>query len=152
MLARSLRREARVMSETAIPQLRVTGRQPQDNFQYIVLRVVPRVEREEFINAGVVLFCRTRSFLGAQVELNEALLTALSPDADGSAIRSQLRTYVRIADGDQGAGPVARLSQSERYHWLSAPSSTVVQTSPGHSGLCTDPEATLNALFEQLVL
>lgn len=121
------------------------------SFQYVVIRVVPRVEREEFINAGVVVFCRTGGFLGAEVELNTALLTALAPEADVDAIGTQLDAYVRIAAGDIGAGPVARLSQSERYHWLSAPSSTVVQTSPGHSGLCHDPAATLAHLFAALV-
>jgi hypothetical protein len=127
------------------------GRAMSETFQYVVIRVVPRIEREEFINAGVVVFCRTRGYLAAQVELNVALLTALAPDADAASIQAQLDAYVRIAAGDVGAGPVARLSQSERYHWLSAPSSTVVQTSPGHTGICEDPQATLQDLFAKLV-
>jgi hypothetical protein len=127
------------------------GRAMSETFQYVVIRVVPRFEREEFINAGVVVFCRTRGYLAAQVELNVALLTALAPDADAASIQAQLDAYVRIAAGDVSAGPVARLSQSERYHWLSAPSSTVVQTSPGHTGICEDPQATLQDLFAKLV-
>jgi Protein of unknown function (DUF3037) len=123
----------------------------KDNFQYVVIRVVPRIEREEFVNAGVVVFCRTRAFLQARVELNAKLLTALAPDADTDSIQAQLDAYVRIAAGDVSAGPIARLSQSERYHWLSAPSSTVVQTSPGHSGICEDPAETLEDLFVKLV-
>ena len=127
------------------------GAGPGQNFQYVVIRVVPRVEREEFINAGVVLFCRICSYLEARVELNTRLLTALAPEADTESIQAQLNAYVRIAAGDVTAGPVARLSQSERYHWLSAPSSTVVQTSPGHTGICSDPGATLAHLFAKLV-
>jgi Protein of unknown function (DUF3037) len=140
------RQAAAAVAAVDAPELRA-----QDNFQYVVIRVVPRVEREEFVNAGVVVFCRTRSFLQARVELNVKLLTALAPEADSDSIQAQLDAYVRIAAGDPGAGPIARLSQSERYHWLSAPSSTVVQTSPGHSGICVDPAQTLEDLFVKLV-
>ncbi len=152
--------EGRGMSETPESQERPAMAEGQEsrgmaesaNFQYTVIRVVPRVEREEFVNVGVVLFCRTCSYLAARVELNERLLTALAPEADVEAIKTALEAYVRIAAGDVTAGEVARLSQSERYHWLSAPSSTVVQTSPGHSGVSRDPAATLEHLFATLVL
>ena len=121
-------------------------------FQYAVLRVVPRVERGEAINAGVVLFARTRKFLGARVSVDRDRLRAIAPDADVDAIERHLDARRRIAAGDPDAGPIAQLSQSERFNWLAAPSSTVIQPSPVHTGLCPDPEATLERLFDQLVL
>ena len=120
-------------------------------FQYAVLRVVPRVEREEFVNVGVIVFCRTRRFLAARVALDPRRVRALAPDADLDALREHLEARVRVAAGDADAGPIAALPQSERFHWLVAPSSTVIQTSSVHSGLCDEPEAVLERLFEQLV-
>jgi hypothetical protein len=120
-------------------------------FSYIVLRVVPRVERGEFINAGVVLHCPERRFLGARVGLDRARLAALAPDCLADEIESQLAAIGRIASGDRGAGPIARLSPSERYHWLSSPSSTMVGRSEGHTGLTDNPAATLDRLFRLLV-
>lgn len=120
-------------------------------FQYLVLRVVPRVEREEFINAGVIVFCRARRYLQARVGLHRARLHALAPDADADAIDAQLRALERVASGDRTAGPIAALPQSERFHWLAAPSSTVVQSSQIHSGLSRAPEPMLDALFAKLV-
>lgn len=120
-------------------------------FQYAVLRVVPRVEREEFVNVGVIVFCRTRRFLAARVALDPRRIQALAPDADLEALREHLEARVRVAAGDADAGPIAALPQSERFHWLVAPSSTVIQTSSVHSGLCDEPEAVLERLFEQLV-
>jgi hypothetical protein len=125
---------------------------PPDPFQYTVLRVVPRVERGECLNAGVILFCRTRGFLRAAVALDEARLEALAPGVDVAPIQRHLDGLRRTADGDADAGPVARLSQSERFSWLAAPSSTIVQASPVHTGLCEDPEATLDHLLRTLVL
>lgn len=121
-------------------------------FQYALLRVVPRLDREEFVNVGLILFCRTRAFLRAQVALDAARITALDPSADIDAIRTALDARVRVAAGDACAGALAALSISERFHWLAAPSSTTIQPSPVHSGLCTDPEATLQRLFRSLVL
>jgi hypothetical protein len=129
------------------PELSVTA----DPFQYTVLRVVPRVEREEFINAGVVLFCRTRRFLQARVGVDRARLYALAPDADAEAIEAQLAALERVVAGDPRAGPIAALPQSERFHWLAAPSSTVLQSSQIHSGLGPAPEQVLETLFVKLV-
>jgi hypothetical protein len=124
---------------------------PRDPFQYAIVRVVPRVERGEFVNAGVVLFCRTRDYLAAQIELDEARLAALSPALDVAEIRSHLDALVRIAAGDPEGGPLAQLEQSERFHWLVAPSSTMIQASPVHTGLSEDPEETLAHLVATLV-
>ena len=120
-------------------------------YEYAILRVVPRVERGEFINAGVVLFCRTRRFLAARIELNERRLAALAPGLDPEPIRDQLDALPAIAAGAAGGGPIARLSQSERFGWLVAPVSTVVQASPVHTGLCHDPAVALNELMEAVV-
>jgi hypothetical protein len=120
-------------------------------FQYATVRVVPRLDREEFLNVGVILFCRTRGFLRAAVELDVSRLRALAPVADLDALTAALDARIRIAGGDSTAGPVAGLPQSERFHWLVAPSSTMIQTSAVHSGLCEDPESTLMRLFRSMV-
>ena len=120
----------------------------KDVFDYAVIQVVPHVERGEYINAGVILFCKTLRFLHARVELDERRLLALVTDADVASIRAHLDAIPTIC---QGAGPIGRLSQSQRFHWLTAPRSTVIQTSPVHCGLCDDPEATLDHLLESLV-
>jgi hypothetical protein len=124
---------------------------PRDPFQYAIVRVVPRVERGEFVNAGVVLFCRQRDFLAARIALDDERLAALSPAVDVAEVRSHLDALVRVAAGDPEGGPVAQLEQSERFHWLVAPSSTVIQASPVHTGLCEDPQDTLARLVEKLV-
>jgi Protein of unknown function (DUF3037) len=126
----------------------VPGREP---FQYATVRIVPRVERGELVNAGVVLFCRPLRFLGARTRLDEALLAALSPGCDPAAVRPHLAAVERIAAGDEAGGPIARLPQSERFHWLVAPSSTIVQPGPVHTGLTDDPAAELDRLFAALV-
>jgi hypothetical protein len=120
-------------------------------FQYAVLRVVPRIEREEFVNVGVIVFCRTRQFLRARVDLDLHRVAALTADVDLSAVAEHLDARLRVAAGDPDAGPIAALPQSERFHWLVAPSSTMIQTSSVHSGLCDDPEAVLDRLFAQHV-
>lgn len=120
-------------------------------FQYAVLRVVPRVERGECFNAGVVLLCRPRRFLAARTTLDERCLACLAPEIDPAAVRDHLRALERIAAGDPDAGPIARLTRPERFHWLTAPSSTIIQPSPAHTGLCDDPAATLARLFAELV-
>jgi hypothetical protein len=123
----------------------------REEFQYALWRVVPRVERGECFNAGVVLFCRRHRFLQARTQLDEARLRALAPGVDAGGIARHLQTLERIAAGDEGAGPIARMPQSERFHWLVAPTSTVVQPSPVHTGLCDDPAAQLEHLFGTLV-
>ena len=122
-----------------------------DQFAYAILRVVPRVERGEQLNAGVVLFCRRRRFLAAKVELDENPLAARAPDHDPAQVRAHLDALARIAAGDPAGGAVARLDASERFGWLVAPSSTMIQPSPVHTGLCEDPEEMLERLFAELV-
>jgi hypothetical protein len=124
---------------------------PPSPFQYAIVRVVPRVERGECVNAGVVLFCRPRRFLAARVELDEQRLRALAPDVEMDAVRGHLDAFVRIAAGEPDAGPIAALPASERFHWLVAPSSTVIQCSAVHTGLSDDPAAELEHLIARLV-
>ncbi len=109
---------------------------PASNFDYAVIRVVPRVERDEFINAGVIVHSPTLDFLEARVELDERRLTALWPDVDVNEVKAHLAVFPRVAAGDASAGPIARLPRSQRFHWLVAPRSTVLQLSPVHAGLC----------------
>jgi hypothetical protein len=123
----------------------------REEFQYAVLQVVPRVERGERFNAGVVVFCRRHGFLAAKVGLDRARLAALAPDTDADELDGHLAMLARVAAGEPDAGAVARLEQSERFHWLAAPSSTVIQASPVHTGLTEDPAATLERLFAELV-
>jgi hypothetical protein len=120
-------------------------------FQYAAIRVVPRVERGELLNAGVVLFCRPLRFLGARTRLDAGLLAALSPGCDPADVQPHLDAVERIAAGDPAGGPIARLEQSERFHWLVAPSSTIVQPGPVHTGLTDDPGGELARLFAALV-
>ena len=120
-------------------------------FAYAVVRVVPRVERGERLNAGIVLLCRPRRFLGAAIELDEARLRALDPACDVDEVRAHLDLIRRIAAGAPDAGPLAVLSKAERFHWLVAPSSTVIQPSAVHAGLTSDPAATLEHLLRTLV-
>jgi Protein of unknown function (DUF3037) len=124
---------------------------PPSPFQYAIVRVVPRVERGECANAGVVLFCRPRRFLAAQVALDAARVRALAPEADLTALQGHLDAFARIAAGDPDAGPMAALPPSERFHWLVAPSSTVIQCSPVHTGLTDDPPGELERLVARLV-
>jgi hypothetical protein len=120
-------------------------------FQYAIVRVVPQVERGECINAGVVLFCRTRRFLAMATALDVERLRALAPDVDLGAVRGHLDALERIAAGDPAAGPIAALPASERFHWLVAPSSTIIQCSPVHTGLSDDPAGELRHLVARLV-
>jgi hypothetical protein len=123
-------------------------------FEYAVIRIVPLVERGEFINAGVVLICRAKRFLAARVELDRERLECFAPYVGGpqlAAIEEQLLLLSRIAAGDPTAGPIAQLDFRERWHWLAAPSSTVLQASPAHTGLCDDPAEELDTLFAELV-
>jgi hypothetical protein len=120
-------------------------------FSYAVYRVVPRVERGERVNVGVVVFCRPLKYLGARVALDESRLRALWPEVDVEAVEAHLRAIERIAAGDRKAGPIARLGVTERFHWLVAPSSTIIQPGEVHTGLCGDPEEQLQKLFASLV-
>lgn len=124
----------------------------RSSFDYAVIRLVPRVEREEFINAGVLLFCLERDFLAARVEVNEPRLRALWPEIDVELVRQHLAAIPRICAGTPDGGPIARLSLRERFHWLVAPRSTIIQVSPVHAGLCASPESALDELFRQMVL
>jgi hypothetical protein len=126
----------------------VPGREP---FQYAALRIVPRVERGEAVNAGVVLFCRPLRFLGARTRLHAALLAALAPDCDPAEVRPLLEAVERIAAGDPAGGPIARLPASERFHWLVAPASTIIQPGAVHTGMTVDPPGELDRLFTRLV-
>lgn len=118
---------------------------------YAVIRVVPRVERGECFNAGVVLFSRSLRFLAMEWSLDPWKLQALNPDTDPDFVESQLIALATVAAGDPEGGPVARMERAERFHWLVAPSSTMVQPSAVHTGMTTDPAATLKQLFSDLV-
>lgn len=120
-------------------------------YDYAVVRVVPRVEREEFVNAGVILSCPVRKFLEARIELDEERLLALDPSVELEVVRSHLATIPVICRGGGGAGPIGRLSQRERFHWLVAPRSTIIQTSQVHTGRCGDPESALERLMDRMV-
>jgi hypothetical protein len=120
-------------------------------FAYALLRIVPHVERGERLNVGVVLFCRQRDFLELRCRVNETRLRALAPDLDLADLRERLDVLTRVAAGDPAAGALAQLDMSDRFGWLAAPSSTVIQPSQVHTGLTDDPAATLARLFEALV-
>ena len=121
-------------------------------FEYAIVRVVPRVERGEAFNAGIVVHSRPHRFLAARTHLDPAVLHALAPECDPDEVRPHLAAIERIAAGDSAAGPIARLSAAERFHWLVAPSSTIVQPSDVHTGLTADPAVELERLFRTLVL
>jgi hypothetical protein len=120
-------------------------------FSYLILRVVPSVERGECINVGVVLFCRQQGFLGVRVAVDPARLRALAPDVPLAQVEDHLAGLTRVAEGAPDAGPIAALPQSDRFGWLAAPSSTIVQPSAVHTGLSADPAGTLDGLFDRLV-
>jgi hypothetical protein len=120
-------------------------------FSYAVVRVVPRVEREEFVNVGVILFSAERRFLGCRLRFDRARLAALAPGLDTTALECHLDAMRAVCEGDPSGGPIAALSASERFHWMVAPRSASIQTSPVHSGLTEDPAAALERLFEAQV-
>lgn len=120
------------------------------SFDYAVIRVVPRVEREEFLNAGVIVFCLEKNFLAAKVRIDGERLKTLWPEIDVELVRQHLEAVPKICSGDPSAGPIAQLSLRERFHWLVAPRSTMIQVSPVHSGICESPEPALARLFERL--
>jgi Protein of unknown function (DUF3037) len=123
----------------------------RSDFQYTILRVVPRVERGECINAGVVLYCPQRRFLGIRIELDAQRLQALAPGLDPATVRPHLDAIAAVVAGDPAGGPLAQLAPSERFGWVAAISSTMIQPSEVHTGLTDDPAATLEHLLHSLV-
>jgi len=121
------------------------------SYDYAIVRVVPRVERGEFLNVGVILFCRSRRFLSTRIALDVSRLTVFAPYLDIAEVQRYLDMLVLVSIGGKDAGPIGQLSQSERFHWLVSPRSTIIQTSPAHSGLCADPEAVMQELMEEMV-
>ncbi|NML19408.1 DUF3037 domain-containing protein [Pseudoflavitalea sp. G-6-1-2] len=121
-------------------------------FEYAVIRIVPRVEREEFLNAGVILYCRDKRFLQTIYTVDSHRLLALCPKLDIPEIQAHLQAFEQIALGNSSASPIAKLDIASRFRWLTATRSTVLQSSKVHPGLCVDPLATLQKLHAQLVL
>jgi hypothetical protein len=122
-----------------------------NSYDYAVIRVVPCVEREEFFNAGVILFCPEQKFLAGRIHLHAQKLAALAPGLAPDEVQQRLDAVLRVCEGDLSAGPIARLSQRARFHWLVSPRSTLIQVSPVHSGICDQPEVVLGRLFQEQV-
>ncbi len=120
-------------------------------YSYAIMRVVPRVERGECVNVGIVLFVRERRYLAARVELDESRVRALAPDLDLPLVGRHLATFLAICEGRAEGGPLSDLPAAERFHWLTAPRSTIIQTSPAHVGRTTDPAAELDRLLDAFV-
>lgn len=125
--------------------------QEQNKYEYAVLRYVPRVEREEFINVGLAMMCKRRRWIKVSILLPEEKLKAMCPETDRESLARQLQAFVDIAEGRRGAGPVAQYPVEERFRWISAVKSSVIQTSRPHPGLCDDLDATFARLFSELV-
>ncbi|MBL4677828.1 MAG: DUF3037 domain-containing protein [Mucilaginibacter sp.] len=121
-------------------------------FEYAVIRVVPRVEREEFINVGVILYCAKQKYLRMLYQVDKVRLLALSKDLDIGTVEQNLAPFQRIAEGGKDAGPIGELDAPSRFRWLTATRSTVVQTSKVHPGFCVDGEDAIGKLYQQLVL
>ena len=121
------------------------------SFEYAIIRVMPRVERGEFLNAGIIVYSKGLGYLKARVELHRECLAAMAPDVDPDDVWEHLCCIPKLCEGTKDSGPLGKLSRSERFNWLVAPRSTVVQTSPVHAGLTADPDATLNHLMKTLV-
>jgi len=120
-------------------------------YDYAVIRVVPRVEREEFVNVGVIVSCPQRGFLDCRIELDEARLRALWPEVDVDLVRRHLASIPAICRGGEEAGPIGKLPARERFRWLIAARSTIIQASPAHTGRCTDPPALMEHLLATMV-
>ncbi len=121
------------------------------SFEYATIRIVPRVEREEFINAGVVVFCLARKQLLCRMLIGNTRLKALWPEIDLNLVSQHLDAIARVCKGDPEGGPIANLSARERFHWLVSPRSTMIQVSPVHSGLCSSPEEALDEIFGRVI-
>ncbi len=126
--------------------------QEQNKYEYAVLRYVPRVEREEFVNVGLAMMCKRRRWIRVKILLSEEKILAMQKDTDLNALGGQLQAFVDIAEGKKGAGPVAQYPVEERFRWISAVKSSVIQTSRPHPGICDDLDATFVRLFEELVV
>jgi hypothetical protein len=122
------------------------------SYDYALIRIVPYVERGECINVGIILFCRTRRFLGMQLYVDQQRLSIFAPQIDLLALQQQLEHLLNVCYSKDDSGPIGQLPQSERFHWLVAPRSTIIQPSSVHSGLCSDPEVALQNLLKKLVL
>jgi hypothetical protein len=122
-----------------------------NSYDYAVVRVVPRVEREEFINVGIILSCPAQDYLAARIELDEGRLRALAAEVSLEPLRAHLASIPLMCAGGPEAGPIGLLSRRERFHWLVAPRSTMIQVSPVHTGRCTDISGTLEHLLERMV-
>ncbi len=120
-------------------------------FEYAVIRIVPRVEREEFVNVGVIIYCPAQSFLAVEFEINVPKLRAFAPDLEFAEIEKHLRSFEKISKGGEEAGAIGKLPVGARFRWLVAPRSTIVQASPVHTGLCDDAKKTLNRLLNLMV-
>lgn len=125
--------------------------QDKNLFEYAVIRFLPRVEREEFMNIGIILYCPAQKFLHVAFEINEQRLSAFCRDFTVTDLQEHLSAFEQICAGGKEAGPIGQLSIGERFRWLTAPRSTIVQISPTHSGLCADPKTMLEHLIETLV-
>ncbi|OYU94956.1 MAG: hypothetical protein CFE21_14880 [Bacteroidetes bacterium B1(2017)] len=121
-------------------------------FEYAIIRVVPMVEREEFINVGVILFCKDLHYLGSKIELNSSKLLALAPTIDIQDIQANLSALQQICDGKASTNPISQLSTPERFRWLTATRSTLIQCSKVHPGFCAEPSQELEKLFEKMIL
>lgn len=126
--------------------------QEHHDFEYAVIRIVPKVEREEFVNAGVILYCARKKFLGVRWNLDEDLLLQFAPDTDLALIKENLCAFDKISSSASDGGQIAALSLPERFRWLTAVRSTMIQTSPTHPGYTTDPQQTLDQLYARLVI
>jgi hypothetical protein len=120
-------------------------------YEYAVVRVVPVVEREEFVNAGVILFCKKEKFIRMKYLLREDKILALMPEADMEEIRKNLEAFCKIAAGEKEGGPISVLDEAERFRWLTAMRSASIQTSRPHPGVCDDLEQTVVSLFSEMV-
>ena len=125
--------------------------QEMDLFEYAVIRAVPRVEREEFLNVGVVLYCAKQKFLKIAYKIDEQRIAALCTDCDINLVKEYLKAFEQVANGDKDSGAIGKLTIAERFRWLTATRSTMVQTSKVHPGLCKDAGEMLDKLFSQLV-
>ena len=121
------------------------------SYDYAIIRVVPRVDREEFVNVGVIVSCPAQDYLAAKIDLDEARLLALHPGIDLDTIRQNLASIPAICAGGPGSGPIGRLTPRERFHWLVAPRSTMIQTSSVHTGRCEQPSQVMENLLDKMV-
>lgn len=126
--------------------------QEAHSFEYAIIRVVPRVEREEFVNVGVILYCRPHKFLRTMIRVDQQRLAALSGKIDFGELQQHLRAIEEIANGTAAAGPIGKLDMASRFRWLTATRSTIVQSSKVHPGICSDPQEKIRKLFEQYVM